>query len=230
MNTQERLMMMLEQTANALGPDLVDKTAFVGGCVVGLLLTDEYTKEQVRATDDVDLIVDVMNHAAYFQLVDQLRQRGFKESPEDDIQCRWRLRELIVDVMPTDEKILGFTSRWYKAAIDSAVRHELSNDQWIHVVSPPYFVATKIEAFNGRGKGDFLESRDIEDIITLVDGRENLANEIIQIGGDLRSYIAQYFTEFLKARDFDYAVESAVRSDRERTQIVIDRFTAMSKE
>ncbi len=97
-------------------------------------------------------------------------------------------------------------------------------------MSPPYFVATKIEAFNGRGKGDFLESRDIEDIITLVDGRENLTNEIIQIGGDLRSYIAQYFTEFLKARDFDYAVESAVRSDRERTQIVIDRFTAMSKE
>lgn len=230
MNPQERLMMMLEKTANALGPDLVAKSAFVGGCVVGLLLTDEYTKEQVRATDDVDLIIDVMNHAAYFQLAEQLRQRGFRESPEDDIQCRWRLRELIVDVMPTDEKILGFTNRWYKIAIDSAVRHKLSNGQWVRVVSPPYFVATKIEAFNGRGNGDFLESRDIEDIITLVDGREELANEIMQIGGELRSYITQYFTEFLKAKDFDYAVESAVRSDSERAQIVIDRFTTMSKE
>lgn len=30
MNTQERLMMMLAQTANALGPDLISKTAFVG--------------------------------------------------------------------------------------------------------------------------------------------------------------------------------------------------------
>lgn len=230
MNTQERLMMMLEQTANALGPDLVAKSAFVGGCVVGLLLTDDYTKEQVRATDDVDLIIDVLNHAAYFHLAEQLRQRGFRESPEDDIQCRWRLRELIVDVMPTDERILGFTNRWYKNAIDSAVRYELSNDQSIRVVSPPYFVATKIEAFNGRGKGDFLESRDIEDIITLVDGRDELANEIMQVGGALRSYIARYFTEFLNAKDFDYAVESAVRSDSERAQVVIERFTSMSKE
>ena len=229
MNTQERLMMMLEQTANALGSDLIAKTAFVGGCVVGLLLTDEYTKQQVRATDDVDLIVDVMNHAEYYELSEKLRQRGFKESPQDEIHCRWRLRELIVDVMPIDEKILGFTNRWYKLAIESATPHTLPNGQIIRVVSPPYFVATKIAAFHGRGNGDFLESRDIEDIITIVDGREELADEIRQIGGELHHYIAQNFIDFLKKNDFDYAVESAVRCDNERATIVVDRFTLIAK-
>lgn len=230
MNTQERLGMMLEQVAIALGPDLVAKSAFVGGCVVGLLLTDDYTKEQVRATDDVDLITDVLNRADYFQLAEELRKRGFKESTEDDVLCRWRLRELIVDVMPTDEKILGFTNRWYKVAIDSAVTYELPGKKSIRVVSAPYFIATKIEAFYGRGKGDFLESRDIEDIITLVDGREELAHEIAQLGDELPNYIAKHFAEFLKIKDFEYAVQSAVEGDRVREQIVIDRFYDMSKE
>lgn len=221
-------MVMLEQTARALGPEILRTSAFVGGCVVGLLITDDFTREQVRATDDVDLIVDVLNFAAYARLTDELKANGFKESMHDDIYCRWRLGELIVDVMPTEEKILGFSNIWYRAAIESAIWFKLQDGNQIRVVSPPYFIATKIEAFKGRGNGDYLTSRDIEDVITLVDGREKIVEEIDAVGGALKDYISKEIKKFLDEKDFEYAVESAVRSDRARAEIIFDRFSAMA--
>lgn len=228
MNTEQRLIEMLTQVAEALGPEILETSAFVGGCVVGLLLTDDFTKEQVRATDDVDLIVDIVSFGDYVKLAADLRKRGFRESMEDNITCRWRLGEVIVDVMPTNEKILGFTNRWYKPAIGCAISHELPGQQKIRIVSPPYFIATKIEAFRGRGENDYLTSRDIEDIITLVDGREELSEEIPNIGDELRNYIADAFKTFLSEKDFEYAVESAVKSDLDRAQIILDRFKALT--
>lgn len=223
MNIQDRLVFMLEQTAEALGDSILETSAFVGGCVVGLLVTDSFTREQVRATDDVDLIVDVLNFAEYRQLASTLRARGFKESMLDNITCRWRLGEIIVDVMPTDEKILGFTNVWYQSAIASAQPHQLPSGKTIRLVSAPYFIATKMEAFKGRGENDFLTSRDIEDIITIIDGREELAQEIAEAEPDLRMYVSTGLRSYLGQKDFEYAIESAVRSDRARVDVIHER-------
>ena len=228
MKTNERLITMLEQTADALGAEILETSAFVGGCIVGLLLTDDFSKEQVRATDDVDLIVDVLNYAAYAKLSENLRNRGFKESMYEDVQCRWRLGELIVDIMPTDERILGFTNKWYAKASESAVWHELPSGNRIRIVSAPYFLATKVEAFKGRGEGDYLTSRDIEDIVTLVDGREELIVEIVQIGEPLITYLRESISEFIKNGDFEYAVQSAVKSDAGRADVIFSRFEELA--
>jgi hypothetical protein len=47
---------MIAVVARALGPDLLQKVAFVGGCTTGLLLTDAFSKQQVRHTDDVAVL------------------------------------------------------------------------------------------------------------------------------------------------------------------------------
>lgn len=56
----EQLRGMIETVAHALGNDLLSEVAFVGGCTTGLLVTDEVTKEGIRFTDDVDLIINVV--------------------------------------------------------------------------------------------------------------------------------------------------------------------------
>jgi hypothetical protein len=58
--------------------------------------------------------------------------------------------------------------------MESSVTRKLSNDLEIRVVTAPYFIATKLEAYKGRGKGDFVGSHDLEDLVSVVDGRENL--------------------------------------------------------
>lgn len=70
---------MIQQVADALGLALCKQMAFVGGCTTGLMLPDDFTKEQVRHTDDVDLIIHVVNYPSYLTLKQELSERGFKE-------------------------------------------------------------------------------------------------------------------------------------------------------
>lgn len=78
---------MLQTVAQTLGDDLRERLVFVGGCTTALFITDEIVLEAVRATDDVDLVVDLVGRAQWAQLQDQLRQKGFAESPEEEVIC-----------------------------------------------------------------------------------------------------------------------------------------------
>lgn len=94
---------MIDVVAQSLGDDLLEKVVFVGGCTTALLVDDVVTLQHIRSTEDVDMIVEVLSKSEYQDLCQKLRQRGFKESVEDDVICRWRLGSMIVDVMPTDQ-------------------------------------------------------------------------------------------------------------------------------
>src|SRR5690606_12256145 len=98
-----QLLHMLETVAEALGHDLRERLVFVGGCTTATFITDDIVLESVRATDDVDLIVDLVGQTQWARLQDELRRRGFTESPEDEVICRMRLGDLKVDFMPDDE-------------------------------------------------------------------------------------------------------------------------------
>lgn len=143
------LQAMLCRVAQALGPDLRQQMTFVGGCTTGLLLTDDFTREQVRSTDDVDLIVHVMGPTGFAKLQTALGERGFRVSPQEDDDfpiCAMKLDDLRVDFMPDDDS-LGFSNRWYKDAMATSTPYDLDQETTIQLVSPVYFVATKLEAW-----------------------------------------------------------------------------------
>lgn len=220
---------MLKQVAQALGKELCEGMTFVGGCTTSLLITDEYTREQVRHTDDVDLIVNVMGYNEWNKLQQRLISQGFRvEIPEDDEPiCAMKLGELRVDFMPADESVLGFTNQWYQSAMLSAQIHHLDADLEIKVVSPVYFIATKLVAWQGRGNGDPLSSRDVEDILHVVDGREELISEIAEAPADVANFIAEEFKKLLANSDFDYAVQSQSAGDAGRETIIFRRIESI---
>jgi len=86
--------------------------------------------------------------------------------------------------------------------MDTANEFEIERDIRIRVVTAPYFCATKLEAFKGRGKGDYLASHDLEDLLTVVDGRPELLDELRSAPEDVRSCIADAVGHMLKARQF----------------------------
>jgi len=186
---------------------------FLGGCAAGLLITDE-AAAPVRATRDVDLIVEILSLTDYHHLEASLRQLGFQPvSGEEALICRWEVDGIITDIMPTREEILGFSNQWYNDAIRNARRIRLSNDLVIRAVNGPYFVATKLEAFNGRGGGDYRASHDLEDIITVVDGRVELLEEIQEAGKALRIFLAKSFSQLLESSDFRESVAGHLAPD-----------------
>lgn len=108
--------------------------------------------------------------------------------------------------MPIDKDILGFGNIWYKAAIEHAQDHLLDKDLSIKAVSAPYFIATKIEALKTRGKMDYFASHDFEDIVSVVDGRQELKKELKNADSRLKQYLQQSFETMMKDRDFHDAL------------------------
>jgi predicted nucleotidyltransferase len=197
---------------------------FTGGAIVGLLLTEPAAAD-VRPTYDVDIIVGIARYPDYAKLQEKLRQLGL-HNDIDGPNCRFRLEGLIVDVMPSEGEILGFTNRWYGHAIHSAIDYTLPDGTVIKIISAPTFIGTKLEAFYDRGKGDYLLSHDLEDIIAVIDGRPELIAEVQACAEDLRRYIQDLFAKLLADSDFVDAISSHLAPDagsQGRRRIVVER-------
>ena len=211
--------------AHRLRP-LLGELVFVGGAVTGLLITDEAAGAP-RATLDVDAIVEIMSYAEYVAFGNRLRALGFAEDTSEDAPlCRWVQESTILDVMPLNEKILGFSNRWYRAAMDTAEKRMLSDDLEIRIATAPLFLATKLEAFKGRGKGDFFGSHDLEDLVSVLDGRSTIVAEVRAQMPDLQEYIRSEILRLRATQGFLDALPGYLLPDaasQSRIRIVLQR-------
>lgn len=216
----------LRHIAEALG-DLREQLVFVGGAVAGLLVTDPLA-DSVRATRDVDAVVNA-NRAMFYRIEQALAQRGFARDVQSDVICRWIHKDsgVLFDLMPVQPEVLGFSNHWYPYAVETAESVELSAGLNIRLVSAVGFIATKLEAFAGRGAGDFLTSHDIEDVLNIVDGREELTDEMANAPPDLRQAVASAFQKLLSDPDFANVLPGLV-AEPERAVLVMQRLKAMS--
>lgn len=203
---------ILTLIAQSLG-ELCESLVFVGGCATGLLLTTPRA-QAIRATQDVDVVVHALSTADYHAMEKAVESRGFKHdlSPEAPI-CRWVFKGVALDLMPSQPDILGFHNRWYPLAITTATQVKLLNGMDIRLITAPVFMGTKFEAFHGRGGNDYLASHDLEDIITVIDGRPELAQEIDQVDAELRHYLAAEITALLEDRNFLMALPGHLPGD-----------------
>jgi hypothetical protein len=225
MNPNDPNLPQLQRITEALG-ELREQLVFVGGSVAGLLLTDPLA-EGVRATTDVDAIVEA-GRAAFHQLENELAERGFTRDMTSEVICRWVHREsgLPFDLMPVDDAVLGFTNPWYAYAVQSAESVEIAEGVHIRLTSAVAFVATKLEAFASRGKGDFLASHDLEDVLNVVDGREQLAWEMAGAPAALRAFVARTFAGLLTQPDFMNVLPGLI-AEPERVGVVLARLKGM---
>jgi hypothetical protein len=210
-------ILLLERGAATLG-DLVDEVAFVGGATVVLWITDPGAPPP-RPTKDVDVVIEVSTPSAYHDFEARLRDRGFRHDTESGVICRWRYGDedpdddLILDAMPATGDLLGFENPWQTAAMPHAARRTLPSGTEIRAITPPYLVATKLAAFAGRGRGDHLGSRDLEDIVLLLDGRQELVGEVESADATVRGFIAGEVTGLLEQARFIDAIFGFLRAD-----------------
>jgi hypothetical protein len=132
--------------------------------------------------------------------------------------------------MPTDERILGFSNRWYVSALDSSQRMEIAGLS-LRVVTAVYFLAMKLEAFHGRGSDDVMSSHDLEDVITVIDGRAEIVNELRDAASDVRLYVASELHRLLARRDFVDAFPGFLLPDsasQGRSHLLLNRMTAIA--
>lgn len=220
---------MLEIVASGL-KDLLGRFVFVGGATTAIYLDDEGAPH-VRLTDDVDCITEIASVGDYHRLEARLRALGFKNSVmRGDPICRWIFQGIKVDVMPDDRKILGFTNRWYKKGIAAAATHTLPSGTAIRTLTPAFFMATKIEAFRDRGHADYHASADLEDIVSVLDGRTQIWDEIRSANSELREYLREAFRDFYGSTAFVQSLAGHLPPDPSNTaraKRILDRIQGL---
>jgi predicted nucleotidyltransferase len=207
----------------------IDDVVFVGGATIGLLITDPGAPDS-RATIDIDCIAPVHSLARYYEMGARLQAAGHRQ-PEEGPVCRWIVRGVTLDLMPPIESVLGFSNSWYTELVAHAVPVVLPDGTPIRIGTPPYVLATKLEAFGGRGRGDLRFSHDLTDVIALLDGREELAEEIAVAQPRVRTYVAGVFRQLLMNQEFLEALPGHLPPDeasQARASVIIDRMRGIA--
>ena len=197
---------------------------FIGGSIVAIYADNIGTFEQ-RVTKDIDVVIEVLNRGKYYFIQEQLREAGFKEDFESDVICRWIYDDVLVDIMPNDEKILGFTNRWYADGIKNAIKYKLESGREINVFTFPYFIATKLDALISRGE-DNRYSKDFEDIVRLIDNKLSIQEEFENCEPSLLDFITSEFIKLFiqnKNATEDILCVLHPETDKYRADNIIDK-------
>lgn len=183
---------MLQTVAQGLLTAKID-AIFVGGVIIELYITDP-AAPALRPTEDVDCVIPA-GIAAYSKLEEKLTAAGFRHATEEGAPaCRWKFKNITVDIMPTDEKVLGFANLWYDKGAKSAVILQLPDGPAIRIFPLAYLLASKFEAFNNRGSKDWYGSKDLEDIIALLDGVLDIEQTLAAAPAEVRKFLGQQFS------------------------------------
>lgn len=137
---------------------------FVGGAAVSLYASNPQTTG-IRPTDDVDVVIELATYSDHFQLEKKLRRLGFENDTESGVICRYKINGIVVDIMPTESNVLGFSNRWYPEGFINAIQVKLDPDTSVSIFPLPYFLASKWEAHKSRGDKDLRISRDFEEAL-----------------------------------------------------------------
>ncbi len=183
-------------------------------------------KSGIRTTEDVDCIVQIVSYQQYNQLENRLRILGFKNQlfPNSPI-CRWSYKGIVVDIMPTDEAILGFSNKWYLPGIKAAIHYQLPSGLKIKILTFPYFLAVKIAAFVNRGKRDIYSSKDLEDVVFLLDSYPKLREELSKAPVEILDYLRKEISFLVNKEEFQQSILGHLtpgRNQEERARRILD--------
>ncbi len=197
---------------NALGT-LGNQVVFVGGATLSLYAQ---RAAEIRPTEDVDILIELWAYAEYAAVEQRLRDIGFVNDQESCVICRYQYKGgmegvITVDVMATGEDVLGFTNKWYPDGFKYAIDYAIDPRHTVRILSAPYFLATKLEAFKSPDRADNNNgtmSSDFEDIIFLLEYRESIWEEMNTCETSLREYLQAEFKQHMKNPLFEEWVDA----------------------
>lgn len=192
--SQENNISRISIVREALGA-LCNDVVFVGGSTVSFYADSETF--EVRETDDVDVIIEVLTFADHTRFEEKILKLGFSPDVDSSVRVRYKIKGVTVDFMPTRDVSIGFENKWYHDGYKNAVEYLINDHQAIRILAPVYFLATKFEAFKSRGYSDPRQSHDFEDIVYILENRSVIWSELHTCDETLRNYFRVEFGKLL---------------------------------
>lgn len=218
---------LIKKIAIALGA-INAKVVFVGGAVVGFYANDP-AADEVRPTIDIDISVEITSNLELEEFRKKINKIGFKHDSE--IICRFHYEEIIVDVMGRKEIGWAPANKWFDYGFDHLEEIKI-DDIKIKILSFPYFLATKFEAFQSRGFSDPRASKDFEDIAYLLDNVMDFPEKIRNSHKHVKEYIIERIKEVQTSKILQEGIMSqlAYQTQKERMQIIMTKIAEVVNE
>ncbi|MFC2080804.1 nucleotidyl transferase AbiEii/AbiGii toxin family protein [Bacteroidota bacterium] len=215
------------KVASALG-QLNDEVVFVGGAVVGFY-ADDPAADDVRPTEDVDILIQIASPSELEELREELIKKGFRQTADDNITCRFRLKDIKVDVLSTKEIGWAPANPWFETGILEFENRQLENVT-IKILKLPFFLAAKFVAFNHRGQKDARISTDFEDITYILDNRSDLVEVFMSSTEDVKEFIKLEISKIKESRTLQEAIlgNLEIHSQNDRYNLIMHRLNEIS--
>jgi len=187
---------MLQFIALALG-ELTTELVFVGGTAMQLY-ADHPNAPEIRVAEDIDCIVSIESKKKYRLFGERLQEKGFQLDQQADAPAfRWLYETFVLDVMPLNEKIMGFNNDWYSKGFKNTFFFTLPNGKEIRLFNTAYFLASKIEAWEHRSNRELRWSPDFEDIVYILNNRKHVIEEVQGATGKVKRFLIEKIKDFL---------------------------------
>ncbi len=192
---------MVANIAKAL-EEINDEVVFIGGAVTAFYIDDPAAPEP-SPSEDVDCVVKVFTYLEYSKLEEKLRAKKFVDrdntgEDENAPACRKYYLGAKVDFMPIGKDVLGFGNIWYQDGFKNRKQLDLPSGEKIWIFPLPYFFASKLSAFNDRGRRDDIRfSQDLEDIAQVLDGNVDIKNRLSSGDDKVTAYLKSEFSRWL---------------------------------
>ncbi|PAM91868.1 hypothetical protein B4N84_23890 [Flavobacterium sp. IR1] len=195
---------IIQKIANALG-ELNEEVIYVGGATVSLYINDP-AADDVRPTKDIDISLSVATINELEDIREKLDVKGFTQSAELDVICRFKFEDILIDVMNTNPIAWAPANKWFKKGFQNLEKIKIE-ECTIQIMPFNYFLASKFSAYEDRGGDDPRFSHDIEDISYILDNRTDW--EII-ISQETDQEVKDFLLEKLKLIKEDSKFQEAI--------------------
>lgn len=217
-----------KKVLDALGEEAEDFCA-VGGGAIWLYLPNEIDAARVRPTEDVDFVVPAKTLGEYHKLEEKLRKLGFRNDTRAGARiCRYVYKDITVDFMPARTEVLNLNSRWFEKGLKKKRVVEISKKHKLGVFPLAYFLASKFDAFEDRGREDPRLSDDLEDICVVLICIENFDELLQDAGKEVTAYLKSQMKQMTEDSIFREAVYGHV-GDGEQADKLIEKISKLVK-
>jgi hypothetical protein len=153
-----------------------------------------------------------------------LAELGFHPDPFSHKICRYKYKDIPVDIMLAIDSPLGPSNHWYQIGFKSLREIEVKSET-ILIFSAPCFLATKFEAFNNRGNDDYRTSHDFEDIIYVIDNRDNIVEEIASANSEVKLFLKAEIKKIINSTYCEEIITAHIQPSfqTERFSIIMDK-------
>jgi predicted nucleotidyltransferase len=192
-----------KRIAHALG-EMNERVVYVGGAIVSHYI-DDPSAEDVRPTKDIDISMKIASLNELETIRQELIKKGFSQSHEDNVICRFRYDDILIDVMATKQIGWAPGNEWFEAGFDHFIIKKIDEIS-VKLLPLPYFLASKFAAFYDRGKTDPRTSNDFEDIVYILNHTSDIKDQILESDQRVRTYLKKVFFHILNDKILHEAV------------------------